>query len=84
VVRPRRGSGLRTAPTLAAKALPSSDEQVTPRRAVAPASDHAAINAGANYRLVAAGMLIVAAVATVSRWTTRRWSDGRGLATSGA
>jgi hypothetical protein len=34
VVRPRRGSGTRTAPGLAVKALPITEEEVRPRRAV--------------------------------------------------
>jgi hypothetical protein len=34
LVRPRRGSGSRTPPTLAVKALPISEEEVKPRRAV--------------------------------------------------
>jgi hypothetical protein len=35
LVRPRRGSGSRTSPGLAVKALPISEEEVKPRRAVA-------------------------------------------------
>jgi hypothetical protein len=34
LVRPRRGSGLQTPPRLAAKALPISEDEVRPRRAV--------------------------------------------------